>query len=189
MGPVAELLLDRPPDNRMDAAFFDALAEICLLHLPGLDAAGLVVRGVGRHFSSGADLGELRGRAGQPGLAAELERNSRAFAALEALPYPVVAAIGGACLGSGLELALACRRRVAAENAVLALPEAEHGLLPGCGGTVRLARRLGAAPAARLIFGATRLGAEEARALGLVDEVVPRGALVARARALAGGED
>lgn len=184
--PIAHLVLDRPPDNRMDAAFFEELAEWCIVRLPRLDTRGLVVRGAGRHFSAGADLDGLRRRAAGAGsLLPELARNTEALLALEALPYPVVAAISGCCLGSGLELALACHARVASVNALLSLPEVEHGVLPGCGGTVRLAERLGPQRAARLILSATRLSAEEARGLGIVDEVVPTIDLVARAEALA----
>lgn len=183
---LVHLVLDRAPDNLMDAPFFEELAELCAVQLPRLDARGLVVRGRGRHFSAGADVRGLRGRA-QAGeaLREELSRNTAALLALERLPYPVVAAIAGACLGSGLELALACHARVAADNAVLSLPEVEHGVLPGCGGTVRLARRVGHRRAARLILAASRLSAEEARVVGVVDHVVRRADLVERARALA----
>lgn len=185
-GDLAHLVLDRPPHNRMDRAFFEELAALCDRELPGLDARGLIIRGRGRHFSAGADLDELRARAGDPEeQRAELDRNTAALLVLERLPYPVIAAISGVCLGSGLELALACHRRVAAENSVLSLPEVEHGLLPGCGGTVRLAERVGHRRAAMLILGATRLSAEEAAGLGLVDEVVARSGLLAAAAVVA----
>lgn len=185
-GDLVHLVLDRPPHNRMDRRFFEELFELCDRELPGLDARGLIIHGRGRHFSAGADIEELRARAGDPEQQrAELDRNTEALLVLERLPYPVVAAISGVCLGSGLELALACQHRVAAENSVLSLPEVEHGLLPGCGGTVRLAERVGLRRAARLILGATRLSAGEAAELGLVDRVVPRTGLLAAASVFA----
>jgi 3-hydroxyacyl-CoA dehydrogenase / enoyl-CoA hydratase / 3-hydroxybutyryl-CoA epimerase len=149
-----------------------------------------VVRGAGRHFSSGADLEELGRRlAVEPDLQVSrfLADNIRTFQSLATLPLATVAAVGGCCLGSGLELALACHRRLATENAVLALPEAQYGLMPGCGGTVRLARLLGRSQALRLIMSGRSLMASEALELGLVEAVLPRRELVPAAEALAGG--
>ena len=162
-GPVAYLTLDAPPRNAIDRAFFRQLATLSRDELPHLPVRGLVVHGEGRHFSSGADIADL--------------------AALEALPYPVVAAVRGCCLGVGMELALACHYRVAAERAVFALPEATFGLLPGCGGTVRLTELTGPATAMELILTGRTILADEARELGLVDRVVPRRELLSAAEA------
>lgn len=185
---IARLVLDAPPRNETGAAFFRALAAL-LPALRGLPLRGLVVHGSGRHFSSGADVETLRnGLLGEtPALdAATLASATLTFQALAELPYPVVAAVGGCCLGSGLELALACRFRVAAENAVFALPETTFGLMPGCGGTVRLPRLLGPGRAVELLLSGRTLDAGEALAVGLVDAVVPRRGLLAAARRLAG---
>lgn len=180
-GPIGHLVLDRPPDHRMDGAFFAELRAL-VDHVATLPLRGLVVRGRARHFSAGADLADLRARAGS--VRPELARNTETLRRLERLPFPTVAAIGGVCLGSGLELALACRLRVAVPHAVLGLPEVEHGLLPGCGGTVRLVERVGGREATRLVLGAVRLDGAEALARGLVDAVVPRAELLLRAEAM-----
>lgn len=191
-GALATLLLDDPPRNEMDDAFFARLGRqmSALRGARGLGA--VVVRGARRHFSSGADLEDLGRR-----LSAErdhrvrrfLAENIHTFQALATLPASTVAAVGGCCLGSGLELALACGRRLAADNAVLALPEAQYGLMPGCGGTVRLPRLVGRRAALELILSGRSVMAPEALALGLVDAVLPRKELVRAAERQARQEE
>jgi enoyl-CoA hydratase/carnithine racemase len=173
---IARLVLDAPPRNEMGEGFFESLAAQ-IGKLKGLPARGLVVHGAGRHFSSGADIGALKaGLAGaQPEDAARsLIDATASFQAIAALPYPTVAAIGGCCLGSGLELALACRWRVAATNAVFALPETSFDLMPGCGGTVRLPALVGNGRAVELVLSGRFVDATEAGEIGLVDAVVDR---------------
>jgi len=184
---IAHLILDRPPRNEMDRAFFAALDSLTRNELPGLDVRGLICRGRGRHFSSGADVAELKRRARRAGvtsMADELRSNSRAFHAIASLPYPTVAAVSGCCLGSGLELALACDQRLVAPHALLALPEAGFGLMPGCGGTVRLTDLVGRPRALELILRGRSVDVEEALDLGIVDRIVPRKELVATSQSL-----
>ncbi len=95
-----------------------------------------------------------------------------------------MAAVGGCCLGSGLELALACRWRIAAANAVFALPETSFDLMPGCGGTVRLPSLVGRGRAVDLVLSGRFVDAGEAREIGLVDAIVDRRDLLAAARRL-----
>ncbi len=181
---IGYLTLDAPPRNEMDHSFFERLDVVCRNELPLVAAdraiRGMIVTGAGRHFSSGANISELReSMAADPGLAlARLHRNVRVIRALETLPFPVVAAIRGCCLGSGLELALACRRLVAAENAVLGLPETSLGVIPGCGGTIRLPEKVGRSQAVRLILSGRPLLAHEAAEIGLVDAVVRKSELI-----------
>ena len=185
-GGIARLVLDAPPRNEMGQDFFRTLAAL-IGTLKDLSVRGLVVHGAGRHFSSGADINALKaGLAGaQPDLAKiALFAATSSFQALAELPYPTVAAVGGCCLGSGLELALACRWRVAAANAVLALPETSFDLMPGCGGTVRLPPLIGRGRAVELLLSGRFVDAEEAREIGLVDAVVDRRDLLAAARRL-----
>jgi enoyl-CoA hydratase/carnithine racemase len=185
-GAFARLVLDAPPRNEMDQDFFRALSGLAGT-LKDLAVRGLVVHGAGRHFSSGADVGALKaGLAGAlPALAkpALLDATS-SFQAIAELPYPTVAAVGGCCLGSGLELALACRWRVAAANAVFALPETSFDLMPGCGGTVRLPPLVGRGRAVELLLSGRFVDAVEAREIGLVDAVVDRRDLLPAARRL-----
>ena len=192
---VGVVSLARPPRNSLDSGLFAGLAALVDLLASGkippdsqsVDTAlrGLVIHGQGKHFSAGADLDELgrllRGAAAEPEF---LRRNSRALDGLGRLPFPTVAAIGGCCLGAGLELALACRHRIASDNAMLAFPESGFGIIPGCGGTVRTAGLLSPGKAIELVLGGRNLLADEALRLGLVDCVVERGRLMDSAFAL-----
>jgi len=184
---VAHLVLDQPPKNELDWRFFEVLSELVDETLPALEVRGLVLSGRGRHFSSGSDVNELLEKAAAGDEAATVdvwEANARNVRALGALPYPTVAAVSGVCLGSGLELALACHYRVASTNAVIALPEAQLGLMPGCGGTVVMSRLIGPQRALDLILTGRLLDANEALELGVVDHVVPRKKLLDTAERL-----
>ena len=109
----------------------------------------------------------------------------RINATLEKLRQPVIAAINGAAMGGGLELAISCTLRVMAENAKLGLPEVKLGIIPGTGGTQRLPRLIGKGKAAELLLTGDAIGAKEAHDMGLVNQVVPDGEVVRAAEALA----
>ncbi|MEU6119868.1 enoyl-CoA hydratase/isomerase family protein [Streptomyces sp. NPDC047117] len=148
------------------------------------DSRAVVVTGGPRVFSSGADTRELREMT--PAAIAAYYRSSGAvYEALAALPQPTVAAVAGHCLGGGFELALAADFRIADETAGFALPEVGIGILPSSGGVTRLVRAVGPARTRDLVLRGRRIAAAEAYAWGLVTEVVPGGAHLARARELA----
>ena len=136
-------------------------------------------------FVAGADISEL---VSQDALAAK--SRSRAGQGvcnrIENLGKPVIAAVNGFALGGGLELALACHIRIAAEGALLGLPEVTLGIIPGYGGTQRLPRIIGLGPALELIASGRHVTAEEAKELGLVNHVYPPGELMQEVRKLAG---
>ncbi len=125
-------------------------------------------------FLAGADIHFLERIATAEEVDPLLQLGRRVFALIEALPVPTVAVLHGACLGGGLELALACRYRVAREDVStrIGLPETQLGLIPGWGGTQRLPRIVGLAPAVRMILDASRLTAAEAFSHGLVDALL-----------------
>jgi enoyl-CoA hydratase/carnithine racemase len=171
-GDILHLELCSPPANMTDHLFFEELSKI----LSGLsrypETRGLILSGQGRHFSSGADIEELKDRLELPYATTleELRSHSLAsFQGLASLPFPVVAAIQGCCLGSGMELALSCHYRICTKNALFSLPEARFGLMPGCGGTVRLTQLVGVGKAIDLILSGRNLLAGDALRLGLVD--------------------
>jgi enoyl-CoA hydratase len=142
------------------------------------DQGALIVTGAGeKSFVSGADINELAVL--DPRGAEELSRSGqRVLDALERSPKPVLAAVNGYAFGGGCEFALACHIRIASDNAVLGLPEVSLGVIPGYGGTQRLARLVGPGRALELILSGRRVKADEAERIGLVNRVVPRGELM-----------
>ncbi|WP_336923064.1 enoyl-CoA hydratase/isomerase family protein [Aquipuribacter sp. SD81] len=173
--------LVRPPMNAIDATIRDGLVEACRLARADERVRGVVVTG-GDVFAAGADIKEMAGMGMRDvlRLAADLQG---ALDDVAALPVPVVAAVDGYALGGGFELALACDHRVVAEGAKVGLPEITLGLVPGAGGTQRLARLVGAGRAKDLVWTGRMVGAAEALELGLADEVAPAGAAEVAARA------
>ncbi|MEJ8548399.1 enoyl-CoA hydratase [Brevibacillus borstelensis] len=181
---IAVLSVNRPPAN--------ALSHETLKELEGLldelenDALvkAIVVTGEGRFFIAGADIKEFTELS--PADAEEMaRRGQKLFDRLESFPKPVIAAINGACLGGGLELAMACHIRLAAPEAKLGLPELNLGLIPGYGGTQRLPRLVGRGKATQMILASEMIGGEEALRIGLVEEVYPLDQLLAKAKELA----
>ena len=145
----------------------------------------VVLTGQGdKAFCAGADLKERLGFSLDE-TRAFLDELEATFAAVAGLPCPVIAALGGVAFGGGFELALACDLRIAAEGVTLGLPEVRLGIIPGAGGTQRLARLAGVGVAKELILTGRRIDAARALALGLVNAIVPRAELEAQAFALA----
>jgi len=180
---IAEVVLDRPAAmNALSTAMLGILAEIfsALAADPAIGAVVLSAAGE-RAFCAGADLKE-RAAMSDAQIMAQRPAFRAAFAALLALPQPAIAAVHGFALGGGCELALSCDVIVVDDTAVLGLPEATVGLVPGCGGTQLLTRRVGPGRAADLIFSGRKVAAPEALTIGLADRLVPAG--TARAAAL-----
>ncbi len=174
---MAFLILDRPPKNVMDGQFFEELSWVVREGLPEMNARAVVVHGRGKHFSSGADLEELRAKTAPDATEAQhnfFYQSVASFQTLGKLGVPVVAAVSGCCLGSGMELALACDYRITTRNTVFALPETQFNLMPGCGGTIRLPGLVGRSKAMELILTGRTVLAEDAHALGIVDAVVEK---------------
>src|SRR5438128_165032 len=164
-GEIAIVTVDNPPVNALKhevrAGLTGALRQICD------DAAvkAAVIVCAGRTFFAGADITEFGRPPQAPGLGDVIAR-------IEAMPKPVVAALHGTALGGGFELALACHFRVAVPGARVGLPEVKLGLLPGAGGTQRLPRLVGPEKALQMIVTGEPIAAAEARADGIIDEIV-----------------
>jgi enoyl-CoA hydratase/carnithine racemase len=182
---IATVTLNRPPVNAFNAAMFAAFNRI----LDGLasrtDFTVLHIRSALKVFSAGADLAEISTRFANPDKMEAAARTTRPFQELfqrlSDLPQVTLAEIGGAAMGGGYELALACDLRIAAEEAKLGLPEVALGLLPGGGGTQRLTWLAGPAVAARIILTGDAVDGTTARELGMVQWAVPRAELAAEA--------
>lgn len=187
---VGVIVIDVPDEkiNTLKAEFIAQIRTIVDEARQHPALAGLVIiSGKPDTFIAGADISMID-RCRSADAARQLaEQGQRVMSELAALPVPVVAAIHGACLGGGLELALACDRRVCTldEKTRLGLPEVQLGLLPGSGGTQRLPRLIGASQALSLILTGKALRAKQALKLGLVDEAVPHSILLETAVKLA----
>jgi enoyl-CoA hydratase len=185
-GAVASVVLNDPPHNRLSMAMVDRLEELIPELAGERGVRAVVITGAGdRTFSVGADIREFGEVAAKMGMRAFIEQRLRVLAAIESLPKPVVCAIRGPCVGGGLELALSCHFRIAAEGARIGLPEVELGIAPAWGGTQRLTRTVGRAHALDMMLRARRIGAEEAHRIGLVHQVCTPDELLDRAHGLA----
>jgi enoyl-CoA hydratase/carnithine racemase len=185
-GPLALVRLARPGQgNPIDRAFLAELEDACTAINDDAGVRVAVISAEGGVFSKGWDAAELSPEAFD---AAEWRRRweeAPPFAGLESMGQPAICAINGDAISAGLELALACDVRLAAEGARFALPETAQGLLPMAGGTQRLARLVGRGEALRLLLLGEAIDAQEALRIGLVSAVVPREKLLAEAEALA----
>lgn len=184
---VAVVRLDNPRVNVLSTALLAQLEEVALA-LTADPPGAVVVTGGDRVFAAGADISEFGGPDEARTVGGAFVR---ALDAVAAIPRCVIAAVAGYALGGGCELALACDLRIASQQAKFGQPEILLGIIPGGGGTQRLARLVGAARAKRMILTGRQVGAEEAERIGLVDAVVPADELAERALAwaaeLAGG--
>ncbi len=168
---IGTVVITREPTNALTRQAYRELADAAAEVAGRGDIAAVILYGGHEIFSAGDDVPELRtlDRAGAE--AADRIRRA-ALDAVGAIPKPTVAAVTGYALGAGLSLALAADWRVCGDNAKLGATEILAGLLPGGGGCARLARALGRSRAKELVFSGRFVGAEEALALGLVDELV-----------------
>jgi enoyl-CoA hydratase/carnithine racemase len=178
---VAVVTLNNPKVNALSGAVLNRLEEVAR-ELTGAPSGAVVVTGGPKIFAAGADVSEFGGPDEARVVAANFRR---ALDAVAAIPRPVIAAVTGFALGGGCELALACDLRVASERAKFGQPEMLLGIIPGGGGTQRLARLVGPARAKDLIFSGRQLGASDALQWGLADRVVPHDEVLDKALAWA----
>ncbi|SFJ70076.1 Enoyl-CoA hydratase/carnithine racemase [Paenibacillus sp. UNC496MF] len=176
-GHVGRIVLNRPERlNALNAAMLEELDAI-------VGAAGrrpreirvVIVEGAGRAFCAGADLKERLALTEREAILRGVARIKSVFGALARLPQPTIAAMGGLAFGGGLELALSCDFRIAVRDVLLGLTETSLGIIPGAGGTHRLARLIGPARAKELILTARKISAEQALAWGIVNGVAEDG--------------
>ena len=177
-GPIAVLTADNPPVNALSAAVRQGLQARLREAVAAAEVEAIVIACAGRTFFAGADITEF-GKPPQPPQLPELVDE------LEACPQPVVAAIHGAALGGGLEIALGCHFRIAVPSASLGMPEVKLGLIPGAGGTQRLPRLVGPELALQAIVSGDSVPAGQAAAAGLIDRLAREGSLLEDALAFA----
>lgn len=175
---VGIITIDVPGEkmNTLKAEFTGQIREIIKRARENPHLAGLVIiSGKADSYIAGADISMIAGCETAQQAETLAKQGQKALSEIAALPFPVVAAIHGACLGGGLELALACSRRICTldDKTRLGLPEVQLGLLPGSGGTQRLPRLIGISPALNLMLTGKTLRARQALKIGLVDDAVP----------------
>ena len=180
---IGTIRLERPPMNALNTQVQEELRAAATAATTDSDVRAVIVYGGEKVFAAGADIKEMADMS-YVDMAARAVELSSALGAIARIPKPVVAAITGYALGGGCELALACDWRVAADDAKLGQPEIKLGIIPGAGGTQRLARLVGPARAKDLIMSGRMVDAAEALRIGLVDRVVPADQVYAEAVAM-----
>ena len=184
---IAVVTINRP--KSLNALNSETLAELntCLAEIEGrTDTKVVILTGSGsKSFVAGADISEMVNATPAEGRAMGLLARE-AFGRLENMPQVTIAAVNGFALGGGCEISMACDIRVAAENAKFAQPECGLGILPGFGGTQRLARLVGKGRAKEMIFTCDMIDAQDAYRIGLANHVVPQEELLDYCKAMAG---
>ncbi|HEY3197649.1 MAG TPA: enoyl-CoA hydratase [Nitrospirales bacterium] len=182
---IATLTLNHPPVNALTPELlgelessFDSLAKNSSVKV-------VIVTGTGRFFIAGADIQVLAAIPSSREAKEMALQGQAIFTKIEQFEKPVIAALNGTCLGGGLELAMCCHIRIAAEGARMGQPEVNLGIIPGFGGTQRLSRLIGRSKALELILTGDLLSASEAKALGLISQVSPPEDLLRTAHGLA----
>ena len=182
---VAYLTIQSPPANALSSRLLDVLSEqLDTIEQDG-DAKVIVIKGEGKFFSAGADIKEFTSFQNASDYESLSRKVQQLFDRIEHLSIPVIAAIHGASLGGGLELAMACHIRIVTENAKMGLPEATLGIIPGFAGTQRLPQYVGTAKAYEMMLTGEPISGKEAHALGLANKLVSEDMLLAEATKLA----
>jgi enoyl-CoA hydratase/carnithine racemase len=184
-GPVADIQLNRPHvHNAFNTAMRDDLYQALEAARDDPEVGSILLSGIGKSFCAGADLTEF-GTAPSVVAARDARWSRDLWGLFLDLDKPLVAAIHGHCIGSGLEMAMLCDLRIAADNALFAMPEVKLGLIPAAGGTQTLPRFLGTSSGLHLLLTGEPVNAQEALALGMVIRVVQKDRLTEESMRLA----
>lgn len=184
-----EIITINRPDklNALNKATIQELHDAFAAAEANEDIRVIILTGSGeKAFVAGADISEFASFSVEDGKKLSADGHQKLFDFVEQLNTPVIAAVNGFALGGGLELAMSCHFRVASDNARMGLPEVSLGVIPGYGGTQRLAQLAGKGKAFEMIMTAGMMKADEAQACGLVNHVVPQAELLDKVKAIAG---
>ena len=184
-GNIGIITMNRPEAlNALSSAVFADLTKALDQVEHDDDVYVVIITGAGRAFVAGADIGEMAHMNVEEGLSFS-ELGNGLLMRVDMFPKPTIAAVNGFALGGGCELSLACDIRIASEKAKFGQPEVGLGIIPGFGGTQRMARIIGTGPAMELIFTADTIDAKQAEKIGMVNHVVPAEELMDAAIAMA----
>ncbi len=178
---IAILAMNNPPVNQLSEHFVKEMADAFIQAWGDAAVKAIILTGTGKNFIAGADITQIQPIKDKNFLLPRVLENNRFINAIEEAPKPVIAAINGHCLGGGLEIAMASHFRIAAQGIQIGQPEVQIGLIPGAGGTQRLARLVGFADALTMITTGNPISAEEGLKKGALDEVVPASELLNQA--------
>lgn len=170
---IATITISRPPANALSQGLLKELSDVLDEIEPDREIRVIVIHGEGRFFSAGADIKEFTTVDSSAGFANLGTTGQNLFNRMEKFPKPIIAAIHGAALGGGLELAMACHIRLVSETAKLGLPELQLGLIPGFAGTQRLPKYIGTARAAEMMFTSEPITGAQAAQYGLANHAYP----------------
>ncbi|MEK3852920.1 enoyl-CoA hydratase [Cytobacillus sp. FSL H8-0458] len=182
---VATITIERPPANALSSGVLKELSAVLDEVEYNNEVRVILIHGEGRFFSAGADIKEFTTIESGEDFSSLATYGQNLFDRMEKFPKPIIAAIHGAALGGGLELAMGCHFRLVAENAKLGLPELQLGLIPGFAGTQRLPRYVGAARAAEMLFTSDPITGLEAVQYGLANHAYPEDQLLENAYKMA----
>ena len=166
---MATITISRPPANALSSGLLKELSSVLDVIEPNQDIKVIVIHGEGRFFSAGADIKEFTTIETSEGFSHLSKLGQDLFDRMEKFPKPIIAAVHGAALGGGLELAMACHIRLVTEKAKLGLPELQLGLVPGFAGTQRLPKYVGTAKAAEMLFTSEPISGVDAVQYGLAN--------------------
>lgn len=182
---IAYVTIQSPPANALSTVIFTELEQQLNIITENKSVKAVIVKGEGRFFSAGADIKEFTALKEASEFKALAQNSHRIFERMEHFHIPIIAAIHGAALGGGLELAMACHMRIVSEKAVLGLPEITLGIIPGFAGTQRLPELVGKAKAYELILTGEPIKGIEAHRIGLANQVVSEDKVLETAEELA----
>lgn len=183
---IATITLQRPPANALSSGLLRELTAALDEIEPSREIRAVVIHGEGRFFSAGADIKEFTTVSSSEGFSNLGKFGQDLFDRMEKFPKPIIAAIHGAALGGGLELAMACHIRLVSETAKLGLPELQLGIIPGFAGTQRLPKYVGTARAAEMMLTSEPITGLEAVQYGLANHAYPENEVLEQAYKLAG---
>jgi enoyl-CoA hydratase/carnithine racemase len=182
---VATVVINHPPVNSLSMPVISDLESIIKEIKADPAVKAVVITGAGSFFVAGADIKEISELKDAQEGATMARRGERLFREIELMDIPVIAAVNGMALGGGNELAMACHIRIASDRAKIGQPEINLGIIPGYGGTQRLARLVGVGKAIEIIISGEPVTGAEAKAIGLVNRVVPETEVMKQAKGLA----
>jgi 3-hydroxyacyl-CoA dehydrogenase/enoyl-CoA hydratase/carnithine racemase len=178
---VAILRLNNPPVNQLSKPFVQEMREALMSAFGDNEVKAVILTGTEKNFIAGADITEIQQVKDRDFILPLVMENNRFLNSIEQGPKPVIAALNGNCLGGGLEIAMACHYRIAAQGIQVGQPEVQIGLIPGAGGTQRLPRLVGLPDALQMIATGQAISSDEGLKKGCIDEVVSRESLLEKA--------